>query len=146
MSQRTSEKPSAELTPRRAVQKIDYEILKSLQRLVPPRGEFNPSADVTAELIRLFASSTERSLLKLRRLAKDNNSVGFANEAHYLKSSSTSIGAVAVTRELETMEKLEGIEQLPDNIPQRLTILQRECNLALDELRSWWSRENPNRG
>lgn len=120
---------------------LDYQVLLRLRHLAPPRGEFSSSNDVIAELIRLFNASLERSLPKIKAHIETGDPIKLAEEAHFLKSSSSSVGANAVTGILEKMESMKNAGALPPEAPIEFARLEAECAKVAKQLSDWWARE-----
>lgn len=120
---------------------LDFEVLERLRNLAPPRGEFSTSSDVIEELIRLFGTSVARSLPKIKDCISKDDAKALAAEAHFFKSSSTSVGANAVTSILDRLEKMKEKSPLPIEARDEFERLEAACGQAVMQLQDWWKRE-----
>ena len=120
---------------------VDVEVLARLRKLSPPRGEFSSSDEVIEELLRLFRTSRARSTLALARALEAGDGKAVGDEAHFFKSSSTSIGAKRVTSLLETMENARRNPAALAEAREAFSRLDEECDRALDEITVWLAQE-----
>ena len=79
--------------------------------------------DFVTELIDLFVSETDKQMKKLHAADLVNNEVEIRRLAHYMRSSSASIGALQMTA---LYEQLERIESADGNVRVLLNELTRE--------------------
>lgn len=133
-SQRTQEEPSR--SNANLQRSVDFDALTRLQRLAPPR-EFDSSQDVVRELIRLFKTSRERAIAKIRTAIESNDAKSLGEEAHFFKSSAMSVGAKGITRLLEQLEIARKIGHVPEGAIELANALIEECDCASNDLDVW---------
>jgi CheY-like chemotaxis protein len=117
---------------------VDFDALRRLRKLNPPRGEFDSSEDVIDELIRLYEKSVAKFWTRIDSVKKSGSPRELAECAHFLKSSSMSVGAIRVTDELQRLEQNRNAAALPADLEDSLQRLKRECEAAQREIKAWW--------
>jgi HPt (histidine-containing phosphotransfer) domain-containing protein len=107
-------------------EKIDFEVLEQMLEL-----------NVVDELIRLFTSSSQSTLEEMKTHLDSGDAVKLADRAHYLKSSSMSVGAVGITEILDRFELLRSAQQIPPTANELFEFLCISCITVAAEIAKW---------
>jgi HPt (histidine-containing phosphotransfer) domain-containing protein len=108
---------------------LDPEALERLAEL-DPTGKNR----LVERVFQAFESSTQRLMPQLHAALSAGDHAGVRHVAHTLKSSSASIGAIKLSQlcaEIESMIRLESLDDLPDRIGR----MDGEATVVLEALR-----------